>query len=467
VLATVKGDVHDIGKNIVGVVLGCANYDIVDLGVMVPAQTIIDTARDRGADIVGLSGLITPSLDEMVHVASEMERQGMTVPLLIGGATTSRIHTALRVGPAYTRNAVVHVADASRAAGVISKLLSADHEQRDGFLAGLDAEYRRVIEAHERAEVERSRMTLGEARDNGAVLTFDTSTVVAPSFTGVRTFDAIDVGEVAPYIDWTPFFHVWGLRGRYPAILEDGLLGEAARPLFDDAKRMLDRIIAEQWFRPKSVVGFWPAHREGDDIVLASDGGRVFDTRLHGVRQQLRRPGKASLCLADFVAPATAGVRDHIGAFVVTAGPEEIGIAQRFEDANDDYSSIMVKALADRIAEALAESTHARVRRELWGYAPDESFTPAELIGEPYRGIRPAPGYPCQPDHSEKVTIFRLLDAEQRIGVSLTESYAMWPGSSVSGLYFAHPQAKYFAVGRVQPDQAEDYAARKGFAVEF
>jgi 5-methyltetrahydrofolate--homocysteine methyltransferase len=466
VLATVKGDVHDIGKNIVGVVLGCANYDIVDLGVMVPAQTIIDTARERGADIVGLSGLITPSLDEMVHVAAEMERQGMAVPLLIGGATTSRIHTALRVGPAYSRNAVVHVADASRAAGVISKLLSDDGDQRDEFLTALDVEYRRVIEAHERAETERNRMTIEEARDNGAVLTFDSSTVKSPSFTGVRVFDALDVGDLAPYIDWTPFFHVWGLRGRYPAILEDEVLGGAARPLFDDAQQMLDRIVSEQWFAPKAAVGFWPAHRDGDDIVLAADGGRVFDTRLHGLRQQLRRQGKPNLSISDFVAPPTAGVRDHVGAFVVTSGPEEVAIAERFEAAQDDYSSIMVKALADRIAEALAEFTHARVRRELWGYAPNESFTPQELIGEPYRGIRPAPGYPALPDHSEKVTIFELLQAERRIGVSLTESYAMWPGSSVSGLYFAHPDAKYFAVGRVQPDQVEDYATRKGITLE-
>ena len=466
-LATVKGDVHDIGKNIVGVVLGCANYDIVDLGVMVPAQTIIDTARERGADIVGLSGLITPSLDEMVHVASEMERQGMAVPLLIGGATTSRIHTALRVDPAYSRNAVVHVADASRAAGVISKLLSDDGEQRDEFLSGLDAEYRRVIEAHERAEIERNRMTIERgARQRRGADVRHARPCSHPRSPACVTFDALDVGEIAPYIDWTPFFHVWGLRGRYPAILEDGVLGDAARPLFEDAQRMLDRIVAEQWFAPKAAVGFWPAHRDGDDIVLASDGGRVFDTRLHGLRQQLRRQGKPNLSISDFVAPATAGVRDHVGAFVVTAGPEEIAIAQRFEAANDDYSSIMVKALADRIAEALAELMHARVRRELWGYAPDESFTPQELIGEPYRGIRPAPGYPAQPDHSEKVTIFELLEAERRIGVSLTESYAMWPGSSVSGLYLAHPDAKYFAVGRVQPDQVEDYAARKGITVE-
>ena len=464
VLATVKGDVHDIGKNIVGVVLGCANYDIVDLGVMVPAQTILDTARERHADIVGLSGLITPSLDEMVNVASEMQRQRFDVPLLIGGATTSRIHTALRVTPAYERGPVVHVADASRAAGVISKLLSA--EQRTGFLTDLDAEYRRVIESHERAEVERNRLAIGQARANAGDHEFTARTVAAPSFTGARTFDDVDVGDLVPYIDWTPFFHAWGVRGRYPAVLTDDELGPAAAPLFDDARRMLDRIVGEQWFAPKAVVGFWPAHRgrgdAADDIVLPEHG-----RCLHGLRQQLqRRDGKPNLSIADFVAPAGSPVTDHVGGFVVTAGPEELAIAERFEAANDDYSSILVKALADRVAEALAEFMHARVRRELWGYAADEAFTPQELIAEPYRGIRPAPGYPAQPDHSEKVTIFDLLDAEARIAVGLTESYAMWPGSSVSGLYFAHPDAKYFAVGRIQRDQVESYADRKGLSVE-
>jgi 5-methyltetrahydrofolate--homocysteine methyltransferase len=460
VLATVKGDVHDIGKNIVGVVLGCANYDIIDLGVMVPAQRILDTAREHDAQIIGLSGLITPSLDEMVHVASEMQRQDFTIPLLIGGATTSRIHTALRVTPAYTNGPVVHVADASRAAGVISKLLSDD--QRDGFLSDLDVEYRRVIEAHERAEVERNRVSIDDARANSGRFGFDASTVVAPSFTGVRTFDDIDVADLVPYIDWTPFFHAWGLRGRYPAILTDPELGGAARPLFDDGQRMLEQIVNERWFVPKAVVGFWPAHREGDDIVLPQ-----HDRRLHGLRQQLkRRDGKPNLAVSDFVAPADADITDHLGAFVVTAGPEELAIAQGYEAAGDDYSSILVKSLADRIAEALAEHMHAVVRRTLWGYAPDEPFTPAELITEPYRGIRPAPGYPAQPDHSEKTTIFDLLDAEARIGVSLTESYAMWPGSSVSGLYLAHPEATYFAVGRVQRDQVESYAERKGVTVE-
>ncbi|MEO6652608.1 MAG: methionine synthase [Ilumatobacteraceae bacterium] len=460
VLATVKGDVHDIGKNIVGVVLGCANYDIIDLGVMVDAQTILDTARERGADVIGLSGLITPSLDEMVNVASEMQRQGFMVPLLIGGATTSRIHTALRVTPAYERGPVVHVADASRAAGVISKLLHAEH--RTEFMGDLNAEYQRVIDAHERAEVERNRLDMDEARRNGGDFTFDARTVSSPVSAGVHVFDEIDVAELVEHIDWTPFFHAWGLRARYPAVLTDTEMGVAAAPLFDDAQRMLDEIVDQHWFAPKAIVGIWPAYRDGDDIVLPEHG-----RRLHGLRQQLkRRDGKPNLSIADFVAPADADVQDHIGGFVVTAGPEEHSIASRFEVAGDDYSSIMVKALADRIAEALAEWTHALVRRTIWGYAPDEPFTPAQLIGEPYRGIRPAPGYPSQPDHSEKVTIFELLDAERRLDVTLTESYSMWPGSSVSGLYFAHPDASYFAVGRIQRDQVESYAQRKGLGVE-
>jgi len=449
--------VHDIGKNIVGVVLGCANYNIIDLGVMVSADRILDAAREHHADVIGLSGLITPSLDEMVNVATEMERQGMSIPLLVGGATTSRIHTALRITPAYARGPVVHVADASRAAGVISKLLSPDLQQRADFLADLDVTYQRVIEAHERAEVERNRLPIEQARDNAPVLTFDSTTVHPPTFTGARVFDALDVGELVPYIDWTPFFHAWGLRGQYPALLTDPVLGAAATPLLDDARRMLDRVVSEQWFAPKAVVGFWAAHRDGDDIVLPGEG-----RRLHGLRQQLkRRDGKANMSIADFIAPAEAGVTDHVGAFVVTAGPEELAIAERFEAANDDYSSILVKALADRVAEALAERMHAVVRRELWGYAPDEPYRPEQLLGEPYRGIRPAPGYPAQPDHSEKVTLFELLQAQRSIGVSLTESYAMWPGSSVSGLYLAHPAARYFAVGRIQRDQLESYAARK------
>jgi 5-methyltetrahydrofolate--homocysteine methyltransferase len=467
VLATVKGDVHDIGKNIVGVVLGCANYEIVDLGVMVHSQTILDTARERHADIIGLSGLITPSLDEMVHMANEMQRQGLDIPLLIGGATTSRIHTALKVTPAYSAGPVVHVPDASRAAGVISKLLTDDAAVRSTFLTDLDSEYQRVIDAHERAAIERNRLSLDAARANAGSFAFDASTVATPSFTGARTIDHVDLGELAEHIDWTPFFHTWGLRGRFPFILDDAELGEAARPLWDDAQRMLDQVVTEQWIRPKAVVGFWPARRDGDDILLASAGGRVFDRRIHGLRQQLqRRDGKPNLSISDFIASADTGLTDHIGAFAVTAGPEEIAIAARFEAKHDDYSSILIKALADRFAEAMAEYTHARVRRELWGYAPDEPFTPQELIGEPYRGIRPAPGYPAQPDHSEKATIFELLEAERRIGVGLTESWAMTPGSSVSGLYFSHPDATYFAVGKIQRDQLEDYADRKGWTIE-
>jgi 5-methyltetrahydrofolate--homocysteine methyltransferase len=457
VLATVKGDVHDIGKNIVGVVLECANYDVVDLGVMVPAHDILDAAEEHSASIIGLSGLITPSLDEMVNVASEMERRGLDTPLLIGGATTSRIHTALKVVPAYSKAPVVYVPDASRAAGVISKLLSHDAAQRGGFLDDLDAEYSRVVEAHERAEVERRRLTLADARRNGGEFDFDRLSV--PSYLGARAVEGIDLATLAEYIDWTPFFHAWGIRARFPDVLSAEATATAAQPLFDDARRMLDLIIAEEWFGPRAVVGFWEAHREGDDIVLPT-----ARRRLHGLRQQLlRRDGKPNLSIADFVAPAGTG--DHVGAFAVTAGPEEIAIAERFEAAGDDYSSIMVKALADRFAEALAEMTHQRVRRELWGYASDEAFTPQELIGEPYQGIRPAPGYPAQPDHSEKATIFELLDAERLAGVALTESYAMTPGSSVSGLYFAHPDSRYFAVGRIQRDQVEDYAARKGVSV--
>jgi len=466
VLATVKGDVHDIGKNIVGVVLGCANYDIVDLGVMVPAQQILDTAREHNADIIGLSGLITPSLDEMVYVASEMERQGFKVPLLIGGATTSRIHTALRVDPAYPSQPVVYVPDASRAAGVISKLLSVEPGQRDGFLGDLHAEYGRVIEAHERAEVERHRLTIDDARANAGSYTFDAASVVAPTFTGARTIDDVTVADLVDYIDWTPFFHAWGLRARFPGVLEHAEYAEAAGPLWADAQAMLRKIVDENWFRPRGVVGFWRAHRgtgpAADDIVLP-DEGVVF----HGLRQQLaRRDNKPNLAIGDFVAPEAAGVSDHIGGFVVTAGPEEIELAAAFEAAGDDYSSILLKALADRFAEAFAEYLHARVRRDFWGYAADEPFAPAELIGEPYRGIRPAPGYPAQPDHSEKATLFRLLDAEARAGVTLTEGYAMWPGSSVSGMYLAHPDAHYFAVGRIQRDQVASYAERKGLTVE-
>jgi 5-methyltetrahydrofolate--homocysteine methyltransferase len=462
-LATVKGDVHDIGKNIVGVVLGCSNYKIIDLGVMVPAQTILETARDEDVDIVGLSGLITPSLDEMVHVASEMERTGFRVPLLIGGATTSRLHTSLKIDPAY-HGPVVHVGDASRASGVITSLLSTD--LRGAFLDDLGADYARVVESHRRATVARDRLSLGVARANRAQLVFDASTVVAPSFTGTRLIE-VDVATLVPYIDWTPFLRTWGIRSRYPDALTDPTYAEAARPLFDDAFAMLDKIVADGWLRPKAVVGFWPAAACGDDVVVFDGADRRAErARLHGIRQQAARTdGKPNLCVSDFVAPIDSGVADHLGGFVVTTGREEIELAEAFEAAGDDYSSILLKSLADRLAEALAEHLHERVRRELWGYAADESLTPAELLSESFRGIRPAPGYPCQPDHSEKLTLFSLLDATATVGVELTESFAMWPGSSVSGLYFAHPESRYFGVGHIQRDQLESYAERKGWTI--
>ena len=460
-LATVAGDVHDIGKNIVGVVLGCADHEIIDLGVMVDTQTILETAVEREVDIIGLSGLITPSLDQMVGVAREMERRGMDTPLLIGGATTSRLHTALRIAPAYTGGPVVHVADASRASGVISSLRNPD--RRTAFLDDLAEDYRRVTERFAQAETERRRLDLSAARSNAAVLEFDDTRVITPTFTGHQTIRT-DVATLRPFIDWSPFLTTWGIRGRHPDVLDDPELGEAARSLMADADAMLDQMIAEQWFSPVAEVGFWPATSNGDDIEVTDGGGDHLAT-LHGLRQQLEKSPtshRPNLCISDFVAPASADIDDHIGAFVVTVGPEENEIADRFADQGDDYASIMVKALADRLAEAFAEYLHMLVRTELWGYEPDESLSTADLIAEAYRGIRPAPGYPAQPDHSEKETIMRLLDAEATVGVTLTESWAMWPGSTVSGLYFAHPDALYFGVGRITREQVEDYGRRKG-----
>jgi 5-methyltetrahydrofolate--homocysteine methyltransferase len=464
VLATVKGDVHDIGKNIVGVVLACNNYEIIDLGVMTPASKILAVARERKADAIGLSGLITPSLDEMVHVAAEMEREGFDIPLLIGGATTSRVHTAVKIHPRYARSQAVHVHDASRAVGVVSALLSL--ETRAATIQTVRDEYRKVAAAHERSEADKIRVPLAKARANAMQIDWSAYRPATPSFLGARAFESYDLAELARYIDWTPFFQTWELKGRFPAILDDPEQGAAARALFEDAKAMLKQIVEQQWFAPKAVVGFWPAARVGDDIVLYGDESREKPiATLHTLRQQLgRRDGRPHLALADFIAPAAGG--DYVGAFVVTAGVEDETITRRFEHANDDYSSILVKALGDRLAEAFAEAMHARVRRELWGHAPDETFAPEDLSAEPYRGIRPAPGYPAQPDHTEKATLFRLLDAERAIGVKLTESYAMWPASSVSGLYIAHPEAHYFGVAKVERDQVEDYAARKGMAID-
>jgi len=462
-MATVKGDVHDIGKNIVGVVLACNNYEIIDLGVMVPAQTILETARAEKVDAIGLSGLITPSLDEMAHVAAEMEREGFDIPLLIGGATTSRVHTAVKIHPRYNRGTTVYVKDASLAVNVVSKLLS--KEAANDYVKTIKQEYQTVADKHKKSEAEKKRTSIAAARANAFKPDWSSYTPKAPNFLGTKAFPEWDLAELARYIDWTPFFQAWEFKGVYPKLLDDPRQGEAARQLFADAQTMLGRIIDEKWFTPKAVVGFWPANRLGDDVQLFTDETRGEElAKFFTLRQQLSKSGdKPNVALADFM--AESGTPDYIGGFCVTAGFEEIEIADRFEDANDNYSSILVKALADRFAEALAERMHEKVRTELWGYS-DESFEPQELIGEPYPGIRPAPGYPAQPDHTEKTTLFRLLDVENQIGVKLTESYAMWPGSSVSGLYYAHPESYYFGVAKVERDQVEDYARRKGMAFE-
>ncbi|QCL94341.1 methionine synthase [Agrobacterium tumefaciens] len=465
-MATVKGDVHDIGKNIVGVVLACNNYEIIDLGVMVPTTKILETAIAEKVDVIGLSGLITPSLDEMVHVAAEMERQGFDIPLLIGGATTSRVHTAVKIHPRYEAGQAIYVTDASRAVGVVSALLSA--EQKPAYIDGIRSEYAKVAEAHARNEREKQRLPLSRARENAHKIDWSAYSAVKPQFFGTRVFETYDLEELSRYIDWTPFFQTWELKGRFPAILDDEKQGEAARQLYSDAQAMLKKIIDEKWFRPRAVIGFWPANAVGDDIRLFTDESRGEElATFFTLRQQLsKRDGRPNVALSDFVAPADSGVADYVGGFVVTAGIEEVAIAERFERANDDYSSILVKALADRFAEAFAERMHERVRKEFWGYAPQENFNGDELIGEAYAGIRPAPGYPAQPDHTEKKTLFALLDATNAAGVELTESYAMWPGSSVSGIYIGHPESYYFGVAKVERDQVLDYARRKDMPVE-
>jgi 5-methyltetrahydrofolate--homocysteine methyltransferase len=465
VLATVKGDVHDIGKNIVGIVLQCNNFEVIDLGVMVPAAKIIETAKAEGADIIGLSGLITPSLDEMSFLAGELERQGMDVPLLIGGATTSRVHTAVKIDPNYRRGPVVHVNDASRAVGVASALLSP--ERREAYAAEVRADYAKISAAHFRAQADKKRLKLADARANAMKIDFSKMPPIKPAFFGIKSFSDYNLAELAEYIDWTPFFQTWELTGRFPAILNDPKVGEVARSLYDDARKMLALIVKENWFKAQATIGFWPANAQGDDIVVYADDSRRQEiATFHTLRQQLeKREGRFNSALSDFIAPVASGVPDYIGAFVVTAGIGEDVIADRFKNANDDYSSILCKALADRLAEAFAERMHARVRREFWGYAPDETTAPEDLILEQYQGIRPAPGYPAQPDHTEKATLFRLLDAERNAGVTLTESFAMWPGSSVSGLYFSHPESFYFGVGKIERDQVEDYAARKGWSI--
>jgi 5-methyltetrahydrofolate--homocysteine methyltransferase len=466
-MATVKGDVHDIGKNIVGVVLQCNNYEVIDLGVMVPADRILDEAKAHDVDIVGLSGLITPSLDEMVYVASEMERRGFDIPLLIGGATTSKTHTAVKIEPAYKAGSTTYVLDASRAVGVVSNLLSQTEGPR--VTAETRAEYARVREQYARGQGNRARASLAEARENALRADFDAYAPPQPSFLGTRAFVDYDLGDLARHIDWSPFFASWELVGRFPQILEDDVVGEAARDLYRDATAMLEKIIAEKWYKASGVVGFWPAARDGDDVVVYADESRTTElARLHSLRQQMPKDksredgGRANVALADFIAPV-GGRPDWIGGFAVTAGHGELEVAQKFKAAGDDYSAILSTALADRLAEAFAEALHRKVRTELWGYAPDEPFDIDALIAEKYRGVRPAPGYPAQPDHTEKATLFKLLDATAAAGIELTESFAMSPPASVSGLYFSHPEAYYFGVGRIEKDQVEDYARRKGW----
>ncbi len=457
-MATVKGDVHDIGKNIVGVVLQCNNYEVVDLGVMVPADRILDEAQAHGCDIVGLSGLITPSLDEMVFVAREMERRGFTIPLLIGGATTSRTHTAVKIEPGYRSGSTTYVIDASRAVGVVSGLLSPTEKSKNE--AATREEYVRIREQYARGQEVKARSPIAEARANRFRPDPAAPLPGRPSFTGVRAFDAWDLGDLVDHIDWTPFFASWELIGRYPLILEDEVVGQAARDLFADAQAMLKRIVQEKWFTARGVVGFWPANARSDDIVVWSDEGRTTEmARFHGLRQQMAKAnGKPNLCLSDFVAEDGD---DWIGAFAVTAGHGELEKAAEFKAAGDDYSAILATALADRLAEAFAERLHKEVRTQLWGYAADEQTSVEDLIAEQYQGIRPAPGYPAQPDHTEKATLFRLLDAGVNAGMALTESFAMTPPASVSGLYFGHPGSHYFGVGKIDRDQVADYAARK------
>jgi 5-methyltetrahydrofolate--homocysteine methyltransferase len=462
VMATVKGDVHDIGKNIVGVVLGCNNFDVIDLGVMVPCEKILQTARAEGADIIGLSGLITPSLDEMVTVAREMQREGFVLPLLIGGATTSAKHTALRIAPCYEAG-VTHVLDASRSVGVVEKLINPDARRQ--FEAQNRELQRQLVESYQTRQSAKL-VPYAEALARRFVTDWSTVDIPTPSFTGTRVLDDFPLTTLRDYIDWSPFFLTWELRGKYPKILDDPKLGVEARKLFDDAQELLERIIDERLLIARGVYGFWPAASEGDDILVYADEARSLEVcRFHALRQQWERKGQETFwSLADFIAPATSGRQDFIGGFAVTAGIGCDELARRFDAAHDDYNSILVKALADRLAEAFAECLHAQVRRE-WGYGRDENLSNVDLIAERYRGIRPAPGYPAQPDHTEKRTLFELLNAEEATGIRLTEHFAMHPAASVSGLYFAHPQARYFAVDRLLRDQVEDYAHRKGQSV--
>src|SRR5450631_66346 len=465
VMATVKGDVHDIGKNIVGVVLQCNNFEVVDLGVMVSCEKILEAATREDANLIGLSGLITPSLDEMVHVAKEMQRLGYKQPLLIGGATTSPAHTAVKIDPQY-QGGVIYVKDASRSVGVCQQLVTMS--TCDAYVANIKAENERRREQHRNKSAKAPQLSLAQARAKKFKIDWAAYAPPLPTFLGIKALDDYQLEELVPYIDWMPFFNAWEFAGKFPDILTDDVVGEAASSLYADATRMLDRLIEEKWLKARAAIGFFPANSVGDDDinVFADEARESVALRLHNLRQQKSKPqDQAQLCLSDFVAPASTGRADYIGAFAVTAG---IGIEShvaRFEAQHDDYSSIMLKALADRLAEAFAERMHERARREFWGYAAQEQLDSTGLIREEYRGIRPAPGYPACPDHTEKATLWKLLDAERTAGIRLTESFAMYPTAAVSGFYFSHPRSQYFGVGKIDRDQAASYAQRKGMRV--
>lgn len=462
-MATVKGDVHDIGKNIVGVVLGCNNYEIIDLGVMVPADKIIAAAKEHNVDVIGLSGLITPSLDEMVHVAKEMEREEMDLPLLIGGATTSKVHTAVKIEENYRSGQAVYVLDASRSVTVVESLLGNKKQQ---FVEDLQQDYTRIREQYNKKKTQKTYLSMEDARKNKFSIDWNSNDIVEPKNKGITKFLDVDLATLTNYIDWTPFFQTWDLHGRYPKILEDEVVGEEAKRLFKDAQSMLDTIVSEKWLTANGIVGIWSANSIEDDIEIYNEQGDKIAVQ-HSLRQQLKKSAKAdNMALSDFIAPKETGIKDYVGGFAVTTG---IGIEEylaRFEKDHDDYQSIMLKALADRLAEAFAEYLHEEVRKDVWGYASDENLSNDELIKESYKGIRPAPGYPACPDHTEKVTLFNLLNATEITGVSLTESLAMMPAASVSGWYFAHPKSKYFGVGKITEEQVKDIAERKGKSYE-
>ncbi len=461
-MATVKGDVHDIGKNIVGVVLACNNYEIIDIGVMVSCDKILSEAKKHNVDIIGLSGLITPSLDEMVHVAKEMERLGFKTPLLIGGATTSKVHTAVKVAQHYS-GPVVHVNDASKSVPVASSLIS--EVLRGDFMAAINKDYERVREQNKNAQSQNKFISIEEARKNKFPIKWNEIKITKPSFLGNKIFTDYSIAEIAEYIDWTPFFISWEMKGSYPKILKDPTRGEEARKLFEDAQNMMKKIISEKWLKANAVIGIYPANSDGDDIIVYENEKRdKTNAKFHAIRQQTKKPaGQYNVALADFVAPDSH--QDYIGGFAVTTG---IGIdehVKRFENDHDDYSAIMLKAIADRLAEAFAELMHKRVRKEFWAYASEEDLSNSDLIKEEYAGIRPAPGYPAQPDHTEKITLFKLLDVEKNTGIQLTESMAMFPTAAVSGLYFSAKDSHYFGTGKIVKDQVESYAKRKGLTL--